>query len=118
MKKKKLNEVVPFGDKDTELEWFKFCPNCGKRMEPIVMFLHHFDGQGGRIPYKQFTHNCEYCGLGYKRVAMMTAEEDDYICESKNLVFGDALDMVGYKRFKEKVKRIYDGDNSQNRIIA
>jgi hypothetical protein len=102
MKKKKLNEVVPFGDKKTNLEWFKYCPNCGKPMEPIVLFLVYFDSQSEKIPYKQFDHMCEYCALGYQRVAIMTDEEYDYAC--KNLVFDDALDMDSYVRFKEKVR--------------
>ena len=117
-KKRKLKEFIPFGDRDTKLEWFKFCPNCGKPMKPIVMFRHHFYPNGDKIPYKDFVHKCDYCALGYQRKAIMTDDEYDYLSESETYVFADALDMQGYKRFKEKVKRMKGpNDKSKNVIV-
>jgi len=116
-KKRKLKEFIPFGDRETKLEWFKFCPNCGKPMKPIVMFLHYFSPKGDKIPYKDFVHKCDYCALGYKRAVLMTDDEYDYLCESKTYVFVDALDMAGYKRFKEKVKRKYGSHVKSKKAI-
>ena len=116
MKKKVLNDIIPFGDKDTNLEWLKFCPNCGTPMRPTVMFLHHFNIQGDNIPYKQFNHLCKHCAIMYKRVSLLTDEEYEYICESENLAFGDNLDISSYKRFQENAKRMYDRDERSQKV--
>lgn len=107
MKKNLKVDWVKFGGKNAKLEWFKFCPNCGRPLKPRVMFQLYFTPQGDTIPFKNFDHLCKHCSIMYMRQVLMTEEEYDYIKDTKIFVIGDCMSISTYKRFKENVKIYY-----------
>jgi hypothetical protein len=115
LKKNLEVDLVQFGGENAKLEWFKFCPNCGRPLKPGVMFQLYFTQQGDTIPFKNFDHLCKNCRIMYMRQVLMTEEEYDYIKDTKTFVIGDRISISTYKQFKEKVKLKYGRRRKSNK---